>query len=301
MTVSTYNRVELKTDKIHYSPILWSLDTSGNGVVKKNGMYLPVTIPGVEQKLKMQIDLGVSSSMFYLKTINALGVNNPEILKNLSVSDDRYSYLNPGIEINDGIRLHADRIPVLRSAGHDTLPAAFPVIGSLGYDIIGDNILIIDFPDNRMALIEKLPPIMESRSTFIKKADLKKFPVILPFRIGEKKIRLFYDTGSSAFRILTGTRRLKKTSKGREIEIADSVNSWGKTVYLYKSKIPQKSENLFIGPYDLGNVEIIGTDKLNPLSMTGRYLYGITGNEVFRDAILIIDRKNNRFGIIKPF
>jgi len=299
MTVQTFNKVVIKTDKIHYSPIIWSIDSTDSGKVKKDAIYLPVNIPGIDQKLKMQFDLGANSSIFYLKTINALGVNNPEILKGISVNKERYSYVNTSIGLNDGIQLYADRIPIFKSMGHDTLPKALPVFGTLGYDIIGDNVLILDFINDSIAIVDKVPKEMEGMATFIKNADLKKFPVILPFRIGEKRIRLFYDTGSSSFQILTGTRRLKRVSIGKELEIADSGNSWGQKIYLYRAKVPKKKENLFIGPIDLGKVEIIGTDNLNPLSLTGKYLYGITGNMVFENTILIIDRKHNRFGIIK--
>ncbi len=299
MTVKNFNEVNLKTDRIHYSPIIWSLDTVANGKVKKSAMYLPVNIQGVSQQLKMQFDLGSNSSIFYLKTITALGENNPEILKNISFNKDRYSYINANIALNEGVHLHSDRIPILRNFGQDTLPPNLPIFGTLGYDIIGDNILIIDFVHDSIAIVGKLTGEMENMATFIKDSDLNKFPVILPFRIGDKKVRLFYDTGSSSFQILTGTRRVKKTSKGREIEIADSANSWGQKIYLYRAKVPKQKKHLFMGPYDFGQVDIIGTDKLNALSLSGRYLYGILGNEIFQNAILIIDRKNNRFGIIK--
>ena len=299
MTVNTFNGVDIKKDKVYYSPIIWSLDTTDNGKVRKNAFYLPVNIPEIGQKLKMQFDLGATSSAFYLKTINALGVNSPEILKSVSVNKDRYSYANTSIKLNDGIQLNADRIPIFRNMGHDTLPSTLPVFGTLGYDIIGDNILILDFINDSIAIVDRLPPEMESIATFIKDADLKKFPVILPFSIGKKKVRLLYDTGSSSFQVLTGTRRLKKASLKREIDVADSVNSWGQKVYLYRAKVPRNKENLFIGTYDLGEVDIIGTDNLNPLSLVGRYLYGIAGNIVFENTIIIIDRKNNRFGMIK--
>ncbi|HEX2967901.1 MAG TPA: hypothetical protein VHO46_02265 [Bacteroidales bacterium] len=298
MTVTTFNRVDIKNDKIHYSPIEWSLDTI-NGKIRKSAMYIPVRIMGDERNLKMQLDLGANSSVLYMKTINALGVDNPSLLKNVSVNKGRYSYSNTGIIINDGTCLYADRIPALAAMGDSTLAEASATIGTLGYDIIGDNVLLIDFINDSIAITGKLPVEIERMATFIRNPDLKKFPVILPFKMGNKKLRLFYDTGSSSFQILTGTKRLKKVSVNREIEVADSASSWGRTIYLYKAENPKIKGNLFIDKYDLGKIDIIGTDNLNPLSLAGKYIFGITGNEIFRNSILIIDRKNNRFGIIR--
>lgn len=299
MTVKNFNQVDLKNDRVYSSPIIWSLDTADNGDVKKNAMYLPINIQGVDQKLKMQFDLGSNTSIFYLKTIYALGQDNPEILKNLAFNKDRYSYLNAVITLNEGTILHSYRIPILRNFGENTLSPNLPVFGTLGYDIIGDNILIIDFVSDSISIVGKLTSEMEKMAIFIKDTDLEKFPVILPFVIGNKKVRLLYDTGSSSFQILTGTKRVKKISKNGELVLADSAYSWGDKIYFYRAKVPKQKENLFLGPYDLGQVDIIGTDKLNPLSLSGKYLYGILGNEIFNNAILIIDRKNNRFGIVK--
>ena len=57
-------------------------------------------------------------------------------------------------------------------------------------------------------------------------------------------------------------------------------------------------DKLTIGTVDLGSCEVYGVKKMNKLKILGNYLYGITGNVVFDNKILIIDRKNNRFGII---
>jgi hypothetical protein len=49
----------------------------------------------------------------------------------------------------------------------------------------------------------------------------------------------------------------------------------------------------------LGEVNIYGENGLNGLRLTGNYLYGITGDVIFKNKILIINRKNNTFGIIE--
>jgi hypothetical protein len=129
--------------------------------------------------------------------------------------------------------------------------------------------------------------------------DLNKFPIILPFKFGKKKIRLFYDTGSSMFPIVTGTNRLKKISKHRKIKEADSVSSWGKEIPVFKPiETKNKIGNLVIGNIDLGKPEVYGLKKMNKLRFLGRYIYGITGNVIFNDKILIINRVKNSFGII---
>jgi hypothetical protein len=101
------------------------------------------------------------------------------------------------------------------------------------------------------------------------------------------------------FPIVTGTNRLKKISKHRKIKEVGSVSSWGKEISVFRPiETKNKIGNLVIGNIDLGKPEVYGLMTMNKLRLLGRYLYGITGNVIFSDKILIINRGKNRFGII---
>lgn len=299
-STSSFESVSIKNDSIYYTPMIWSLDTLKNGETKKTAMYIPVYVKDVDQYAKMQLDLGANVSMFYYKTLIALSEESPDIKSRLKLTKKGNCYYeNAVLGLNEGVLLEKDKLHVMKNMGHDTLPETMPVIGTIGYDILDDYILIIDYKNDRIALATELPDELEKEVKFIENADLKHFPIILPFKLGQKKIRLFFDTGSSSSQVLTSTRRLKRLAHKREIEPIDSVYSWGKLEVIYKAKtLKNKNPNLFIGDIDLGKVQVTGYDRLNIISILGKYLYGITGNVIFENSIIVIDRKNNQFGII---
>jgi hypothetical protein len=301
MSSSSFTQINIESDSIYYTPIIWNFDTIKNGETNKTAMFIPVYVKDFDQYAKMQLDLGATSSMFYYKTLIALSENYPDINSRLKVTEKgNHFYENSVIAFNEGVLLKKDKLYVMKNMGHDTLPENMPVIGTLGYDILDEYILIIDYINDRSALVSELPVELEKKVKFIENADLKNFPIILPFKLGQKKVRLLFDTGSSSFQVLTSTRRLKKLAVKREIMPIDSVYSWGKVDVVYKAKVQKiKDPNLYLGDINFGKVEVTGLDRLNTLSILGRYLYGITGNVIFEDCVIVIDRKNNRFGIMR--
>jgi len=301
MSSSSFTQISIESDSIYYTPIIWNYDTLKNGETKKTAMYIPVYVKDFDQYAKMQFDLGANLTMFYNKTLNALSEEYPDIKSRLKLTKKGNNYYeNAVISINDGVLLKKEKLHVMMNMGHDTLPETMPDIGTIGYDILDDYILIIDYINDRIALVTEIPDEFEKEVKFIEKVDLKYFPIILPFKLGQKKIRLLFDTGSSSAQVLTSTRRLKRLAHKREIEPIDSAYSWGKLEIIYKAKaLKNKKSNLYIGDIDLGKVQVTGYDRLNILSILGRYLYGITGNVKLDNCIIVIDRKNNRFGITK--
>lgn len=300
MTVKTFELLAGTNSSPVYSPIHWEKDSFGGVIIDKASFYVPVKLQGVEETLFMQFDLGANRSMLYGKTLSAFCEKYPE-LKSDTINKGNYSILkNVSLAINPSQTLIAKRMYVLNNFGESKINTSFIIAGTLGFDILGDNVLILDFKSDRYAISESIPEELKSKVTYIHKADLNKFPIILPFRLGKKKIRLMYDTGSSRFPVLTGTNRLKKVAKHRKIEQIDFVSRFGKMIPVSKPfETKDKVRNLTIGHLDLGKVNIYGVSFLNRLKLAGKYLYGITGNVIFENKILVIDRKNNTFGIIE--
>jgi len=300
MTVKTFETHAGINAELIYSPIHWETSTFAGISIAKAAFYVPVKIQGIEETLFMQFDLGSTRSMIYGKTLSAFCEKYPA-LRNDTINKGNYSiFKNTHIALNDSQTLIAKQMYVPKDFGQSKIDTNFIIIGTLGFDILGDKTLIIDFKSDRYAISESIPNEMKSKMSYIHKADLNKFPIILPFRLGKKKIRLFYDTGASGFPILTGANRLKKISKHRTIEQVDSVSRFGKMIPVYKPvETKDNVGNLTIGHLDLGKVNIYGVSLLNKLGLTGNYLYGLTGNVIFKNKILIINRKDNTFGIIE--
>lgn len=302
MPSNSFTNVTVIPDSVFYTPIVWSYDTINDTQLRKRAMFVPVYINDIGQEALMQFDLGANLSGFYFKTLSLLADSTPELNNRIKLTKKGSPYFeNAKISFNKGVTLQKDKLYIWKHMGHDSLPKSMPVIGTIGYDILGNYILIIDYINDRIALVKSIPFELEKRITYIPKSDLEKFPIILPFKLGGKKIRLWFDTGTSSAQVLTSTKRLKRVSLNRQIEPLDSGYSWGKLDIEYKASV-QKIENssLYIGNIYLRQVQVTGMDRLNTLfSLVGRYLYGFTGNAVFENCVVIIDRKNNKFGIVK--
>ncbi len=300
LTRQTFNTTDYKTEKIAYSPIIWESDSVGKTLIKKTSFLVPVYINGINKKLYMQFDLGAEISILYENTLKKLYKEQNLELDTLNSKKGNLYIKNVELTINKNVKITADKFYVWRNMGSTNLDTSPTIVGTLGYDIIGDNILILDFKGNRYALTNKIPESMKDKTQFIDNPDLNKFPIILPFKLGKKKIRLMYDSGASMFPILTGTRRLKKLSENGVIDNIGYVDSWGKKIRIYKQQeLKPAIGNLYIGNIDLGKIDIYGVNMYNKLSYAGDYLFGITGNVLFENKIIIIDRKDNRFGIIE--
>lgn len=300
MTSKTFEPLISDKNELIYSKFQWKEDSLQGALIEKSSLFVPVKFKGINEELFMQLDLGANRTMLYNNTLAAFSERYPDLKKDIIQKETYSIYNNATIKPNDFQTLKANRLYVLKNFGQTKIDSNFIVIGTLGYDILGDNVLILDYKTNRLAICENIPKEQESKITYIKGADLERFPIILPFRLGKKRIRLFFDTGSSMFPILTGTNRLKKIAKHRKIESVDSVSSWGKMIPIFKPiETKDNMRNLTIQNIDLNKIEVYGERRLNKLIYVGRYLYGITGNVVFDKKTLIIDRKNNRFGIIE--
>lgn len=298
MTIQTFDKVEYNSDNIKYSPILWKSDSIGDNFIEKTALYIPVKLNGINKEVHMQFDIGSPTTILYGNTLEAFAENNPSINgKIVKIEDQRTYFHGARLVLNNNIALTAKKLPVIKY-GSDFIDTSFSVIGSTGYDFIGDNILVLDFKTDKYALTDSLNRDLRKKVKYIDNPDLEKFPVILPFRFGNKKIRLMYDSGSSLFPVLTGTNRLNKLSRATNIDTTffGSLNSWGNQQKFYRIK---DAKRIYFNEQNLGNIDVYGCEDLNKLKLTGRYLYGITGNRLFEDKTIIIDRKNNKFGIVE--
>jgi len=192
ITQQTFNPTDYKTEKIAYSPIIWESDSLGKTLIKKTSFLVPVYINGINKKLYMQFDLGSVISILYENTLKKIYKEQNLELDTLNNKKGNLYLKNVELIINSNVKITADKLYVWRNIGNANLETP-TIVGTLGYDILIDNILILDFKENRYALTTKIPDRMKNKIKFIDNPDLNKFPIILPFKLGKKKIRLMYQ------------------------------------------------------------------------------------------------------------
>ena len=293
-TLNTFAQFEEPND-IAYSNIIWVDDTIGGELIKKTAFFVPVKIDGIKENLYMQFDTGNGATVLYGKTVNKLLENYPNI--KTSFSKDSIQYFN-NATINIGnLKLNAEKLKLLEYMGSSEIDSSFIKIGTLGFDTFVGRTLILDFKKNKIAITNKSIEELEEKYEIIEKASVDKFPLLIPVKIGDENSRLFYDTGSSMFSLLTSEKKLASLKSTKKTDTLCCVRSWGKDYEIYRKQIdvPIKIGNsVHKGEYVYGYFKLKSIDYV-----PNWFLFGMTGNRLFENQKIVIDNKNNKFGIAK--
>ena len=295
-TINTFS-VFYEPQLIDYNSIYWRSDSLGTAKVEKTAFFLKVKIEEIPGNFYMQFDTGTPKTIFYGNTLSkVLKTNSGKEI--LSGKDSIQTMAN--VKINIGkTTFFAKDIIVKPNFGSSELDTAFTVIGTIGFDALLDKTLILNFKTDKLAFTKKSISDLNFETTIVQDASVGRFPLLIPAKIGNNKIRFFFDTGSSMFPILTSIGKLKKINGVSKIDTLCCVRNWSNMIPVYRRKINSKidfngiiSENDYVYGIDMSMINIL---NFVPES----FLYAMTGNKLFDNRIIVIDSKNNKFGISK--
>ncbi|PQJ20625.1 hypothetical protein [Tenacibaculum sp. SG-28] len=290
-TVNTFHTFQ-EPSKVSYCDIRWDSDFLGDEKIEKIAFYIPVKIDGLQNKLFMQFDSGQQTTLLYGKTLNKLLDANHNL--NIFYDKDSLKFIkNPIINIAEN-QFKAKKIRISKSLGSSRIDTSKIVIGTIGFDLFINRTLILDFKNDKLAVTHKSADDLTYNLEYIEGASIDKFPLLLPAKIGDKKTKLFYDTGSSMFPVLTSNKRLRN-SNANKIDSLCCINNWGKQLPVYRKKL---NNAIKIGNTTYDNLSIYGCEVLNAVDyLPSWYLFGMTGNKLFTGKVVVLDTKNNKFGI----
>ena len=290
-TIPAFNMVS-KNRKIDYSTIYWRDGNIGEISIKKTAFFIKVKVNNSNNNYYMQLDTGTPSTVFYEKTLNQLG--NQINIKTLFKKDSIEYVVNPIIQIGN-TSFSAKKIKILKNMGANKMDSLFTVIGTIGFDILVDRTLILNFKKNKLAITNKSLKEIDSTINLIKNASVDRFPILIPAKLNQKKIRLFYDSGSSLFSVLTSYKNLSLLKNNNKIDTLCCVQNWDSQLQVYRKKLKHQIQ---IGNIKESTKNIYAIDKMQIVNyFPNWFIYGITGNKVFDNKIIIIDNKNNLLGI----
>ena len=293
-TVNTFTEFT-EPENVDYNEIYWKSDSLGNTIMEKTAFFVKIKIVGIEGYFYMQFDTGTPKTIFYgstltrvLKTKSAKKIeftkDSTQIVKNIKIQIGKTTFFT-------------NRIDVKPDFGSDILDTAFTVIGTIGFDALVGRTLILDFKSDKIAFTKKPIKELGFSTIIVKDASVNRFPLLIPALMDKKKIRLFYDTGSSMFSLLTSTKKLKEMKSESGIDTLCCVRNWKNLLPVYRRKTHSKidfngikSENDYV--YGI-NINMINFLNYMPES----FIYGMTGNKLFSSKIIVVDNKNNEFGI----
>jgi len=263
-------------------PTIWISDNEN----AHSALLLPVKIKGIDHTLYMQFDSGSPITVFYKKSLesiaekfqNQLKIDNENAtistaftIGNMNITSDNFEVLSYGEKIN-----------------FDNLKAV-NIIGTIGTDLFEKRITVLDFKNNKCSFIEKI-----KEADFID-FEFKKRKILIPSIIGNEKLKLLYDSGTSGYELIT-TKEIWQQYRNKNSKIkTEKGNSWGNTLSVYSASAKKKIQ---FGKVTLNLSEVTyieGTSDLQKFLMKRSGMQGMIGNKLFLNHKLILDCKNEKF------
>lgn len=121
---------------------------------------------------------------------------------------------------------------------------------------------------------------------------------MLPVEVQGKQLEFFYDSGCSAFGLLTSKNRYDNYSNEADKEIRYAANSFGTSIPVYHKT---SSEPIEIGNATLSMRRVSYVDwhdRLQGFFSRFTKIGGWLGNKPFVDEVLILDTKMEEFLVV---
>lgn len=297
LTISSYGQ------KLDWIPFNWVGDSISGKYFDKLVMTIPVTVEDLPHKFNMQFDLGAINTMFYgnsikpyLEKYNTLKSKIDSTLTFRAQSQTNYMLKDVLFKLGN-VSFGKRNIGNFKNFG-DEIPKDSVMsktekhIGTIAPDLFQNKVLIIDYKNQRICVTENVPKQFKKAS--FQKYKIKEGRIKIPMTIDGKVEDLMFDTGSSVFALITTKENAKKIS---EPVVSDSfkISSWGEYYLVYGQKT---NAVIKFGTTTLKPTLVYYDEQKNSSQFyKDENIWGITGNLYFLDRIVIIDYKNQVFGI----
>ncbi len=294
----TYTEWTIENNSQNQNEISWMkfkwIDKELNGrQFYKTAMFIPCKVEGIPNVVTFQFDLGADLSGVYEKNFSSFYNLNP----NLKASVKKIAFRNKKYHENLKIQF-GDYIATTKSSFiysnygevvEDFKPTDTIHLGTIGADMFKEKVLIIDYPNQKFAICDKIPEKYNNPFFCDIKLDGRN-RALLPMTLKNKNYKVLFDNGSSMFPLLINAENISEFTQSEDIDTIQS-SSFG---IIHNVTGKQLNEN-----FTLGGQNFIGTtiysDHRKKQAKNEWDL--IAGNVLFWDKTIIIDFKNKKFGV----
>ncbi|XZE53618.1 hypothetical protein SH139x_005376 [Planctomycetaceae bacterium SH139] len=277
--------------ELHPVPFQWVPTKYDNYVEEHGAIILPVTVPGVEKQLYMQLDTGSPSTFLRSGCLDSLAKKGVQF--NL-FEDDKATTRVDEFNLKVG-----ENAVVLRGGWVMTRDISIDwdkpvnIIGSIGADILDQRICAFDFPGETIHFFDHRTAELDALGVF----RPFRFPgrrVMLPAEIDGTQMEMFYDSGCSPFGLFTSKHHYDRYADPEGDQISVGANRFGDSIPVHHSSC--KLSVLF-GDTKLRLRRVSYVDQYVPLqSLFGRFVDGgFMGNKFLLDSTMILDTQSNEF------
>jgi hypothetical protein len=286
----------------------WEGDSIGNRYFDKLAMFVPFGIDGIPYQFSSQFDLGAPVSMVYGNSFSPLLKEFPEISRKLDTVNKNHVIqgMRTG-EIKDisfyldTVKFTHQHLAFFKGFGEkysidDFRKKRLLHIGTIGSNLFKEKVLVIDFKNHRLAVLDSISNKTEKGAVNIETENGRiKIPVI----IDGKKVYVIYDTGSSFATLFLSSYNWNTFRDTTSTLDTITASAWGVE---YPILISKTGITINIGDNTF-KPETVTANTLKPYYdfYKKEKIIGLMGNKLFYDKTVIIDFKNKKFGIINDF
>ncbi len=278
------------------TPFLWQGDSIHSEWEAHAAILIPVIVKNCPRTFYMQFDTGSPYSLLYNNKIASIQSKYPKSMP----LDVVYGKIK-GFAFKVGkTRIATKQMAVSQ---FDSTPVdwentgGIEIIGTIGSDLIDKRTLIIDYPSNRIIISKKIS------EKILKNTQLEDFvysngSIVLPAKLRGVKTRLYFDTGSSMFGLLTNKKTCEELAIPDAKLIKYEVKSWDRVFIAHSlaSNVDIKFANTVIPLKSSSYIDGVSDSQGEYMSKMG--IDGMTGNKLFLNYILVLDTKNQKFGFM---
>lgn len=280
-------------------PFLWEATDLAGRRDPYGAILLPVTLPGETRTFALQFDLGAPTSLFYRGKLESIAQHCGGCLTLVPEPKGRASLRDYTFKLGD-LPVTARRIGVrtVGDAGIDwDHPETIETIGTIGADLIDGRVAILDYPGGTLTLTRTVPERLALPAQPPALA-YKERRVLLSAILEGRETQILFDTGSSAFELLTDANSWARLARPGAANEVLPMKSWDRTLLAHRAPTDAKIE---LGGRSLllGHVTYIeGTSFAQNLLMRWSGMGGMTGNRLFVDKVLVLDVPGGRYALL---
>lgn len=262
----------------------WEKDSLNGKMVDKIAMSVPFTIEN--KTYRFQFDLGANMTLVYDKCFE-----KTELIKNKKI-DQPMEAAGHKVFTVDNQNFSVGKIKIENYKLHGLLNFdQEEACGVIGADLFQNKYLIIDFPNKKAMVSEKLKPSKNIDFVDIKIINNKP---IIPLKIDGKVYHFQYDNGASIFPIVSYKKNFQNLIDSSKIIENFNIRNFNNPLIV---KAIETNKEIIIGKSSFNTNEFWFTDE-DYFSLKQQGIDGIIGNVFFLDKTIVIDFKNKKFGII---
>jgi hypothetical protein len=299
---------EIKNLHLPWIHFIWENDSLGGRHFDKVGMSIPIKIENLPYDFTAQLDLGAVHTVFYGKPLAPYLKMFPELTNKLDIALIQGYVGYDACRIFQHMNLYLDKVPFKDiPVGHyadfgdsismDSAKTVTPKhIGTIAPDLFQGKVLIIDYPNQRLCMLDEMPAILQKEADFVT-FKIRKGRIKVPFLIGSIEKDLLFDTGSSLFSIFTSKDNSVFFTEPTT-PIVDSIigNQWKQVFKVYGQQI---TKDIKVGKNKMKPAMVYSLDDKGQKQFEDEEnIIGTTGNVYFLNRLVIIDYKNKKFGIL---